>query len=596
MSFKKYPLLYLIFLTCLPLLLFAQNLPPDKITDWSKAGLPNSVLPIFDTINVLSHGLTPDGATSNSAAFDNLMAVNMGSPTVFYFPPGHYFFDKSITLNSQHVLKGESSDETVFTFNLNGQNHLIVAKGELSTVKKNITAEINRNQNSCSVENTTGLQVGDFIRFQFDDAQLVTSPWAEKSTGQLLEIINIQGNILTTAEPFRLDVPLSQNPYIEKINPVELAGVECLHIERQDATTSQTSNIFFQFAANCWVKGVSSHYANFAHVDIENGSHNHITGCHFKDAFAYGNGGQGYGVVLEFNTSDCLVDNNVFNHLRHSMLLQAGANGNVLSYNYSINPFWNEVGLPEDAAGDLVLHGNYPYFNLLEGNIVQNIVIDDSHGTNGPGNVFLRNRAEYYGIFMNDDIPTDDQAFIGNEVTSSNFLLGYYDLAGLGHFEYGNNIKGTVTPAGTTELFYNSLYLGNDLPEYFNKYELDIAAIGLPNNINNGVNPAKKRYGNGELTLCNVGEDSVIINSIDNNVTQLKLNTFPNPVRDILYIENNFLFNDYSVKILDINGKVIFNKNNAPFKIDISGLNNGLYILVLENEQEHFFQKINVVR
>lgn len=596
MSYKIYPLTYLIVLTYFPFCIIAQTLPLDKITDWSKAGLSNSTLPVFDTINVLSHGLLPDGATSNNTALNNLMSANVGSPTVFYFPPGHYFFDKTITLNSQQVIKGASSDETVFTFDLNGQNHLMVAKGELTNNKKTVTANIGMNQNSCSVESVNGLQVGDFIRFQFDDSLLVTSLWAEKSAGQIMQIINIQGNVLSTAESFRLDISLSQNPYIEKINPVEFTGVECLHIERQDATLSQTSNIFFQFAANCWVKGISSHNANFAHLDIENGSHNHITGCHFKDAFAYGGGGQGYGVVLEFNTSDCLVDNNVFDHLRHSILLQAGANGNVLSYNYSINPFWNEVGLPEDAAGDLVLHGNYPYFNLLEGNIVQNIVIDDSHGRNGPGNIFLRNRAEHYGIFMNDDIPTNDQAFIGNEVTSSNFLLGYYDLAGIGHFEYGNNIKGTVTPAGTTEPFYNSLYLENELPEYFEEYELDIAAIGFPNNLNANINPAKKRYEYSELTLCNIGEDSVVINSINNKVAGLKLNVFPNPVGDILQIENDILFNNYSIKLIDLNGKVLFNKNNSPTKINVSSLNSGLYILILENESNYFFKKINVVK
>ncbi|MBK6996924.1 MAG: hypothetical protein IPH31_19135 [Lewinellaceae bacterium] len=38
------------------------------------------------------------------------------------------------------------------------------------------------------------------------------------------------------------------------------------------------------------------------------------------------------------------------------MLLQSGSNGNVLGYNFSTDPYWEEF--PNDAAGDIVLHGN----------------------------------------------------------------------------------------------------------------------------------------------------------------------------------------------------------------------------------------------
>ena len=66
------------------------------------------------------------------------------------------------------------------------------------------------------------------------------------------------------------------------------------------------------------------------------------------------------------------------------------------------DPFWTGTVLPSDAAGDLVLHGNYPYANLFEGNILQNLVVDDSHGLNGPYNTFFRNRADNYGIVMSN--------------------------------------------------------------------------------------------------------------------------------------------------------------------------------------------------
>ena len=93
--------------------------------------------------------------------------------------------------------------------------------------------------------------------------------------------------------------------------------------------------------------------------------------------------------MLHFTTNECLVEDNIFNHLRHSMILQAGANGNIFSYNYSYDPYWTGVFFPANSAGEIVLHGNWPYANLFEGNDVGNIVIDNSHDANGPHNTFL---------------------------------------------------------------------------------------------------------------------------------------------------------------------------------------------------------------
>lgn len=128
-------------------------------------------------------------------------------------------------------------------------------------------------------------------------------------------------------------------------------------------------------------------------------------------------------------------------------------NGNVFAYNHSTAPFWSAFPLPTDAAGDAVLHGNYPYMNLFEGNVVQNVVIDDSHGINGPNNMFFRNRAELYGIFMGTTPPSDHQNFIGNQVTDTTLgAARTIQLAGHGPFRLRQpGQRRCVLPAGTTE-------------------------------------------------------------------------------------------------------------------------------------------------
>lgn len=280
-----------------------------------------------------------------------------------------------------------------------------------------------------------------------------------------MEVTSITGDSLHFAKPLRRSY--TSAPAIRRILPRRQVHLRCLAIERQDVTTSQTTNVFFRNALDCSMHGIDSHLGNYAHVNAWRSARITIENCHFKDAHAYNSGGKGYGVLVDFGTCDSYIHQNTFEHLRHSMLLQAGANGNVFAYNRSVDPNWSSFPFPANAVGDLVLHGNYGYMNLFEGNAVQNIVIDNSHSINGPHNTFFRNRAELYGIFMNTSPASNDQNLIGNQVTNtSSTPYGQYALQGTGHFTYGNQIKGTIQPVSTLEPDSVSLF-GYDYPSFY---------------------------------------------------------------------------------------------------------------------------------
>jgi len=193
--------------------------------------------------------------------------------------------------------------------------------------------------------------------------------------------------------------------------------------------------------------------------------------------------------MVETTSSECKIENNIFKHLRHSMILQAGANGNVFTYNYSTDPYWETSYSPPNSAGDVVLHGNYPYRNLFEGNVVQNIVIDNSHGSNGPYNTFLRNRAALYGIFMSAD-NSPSQNFLGNEIPLATPPYGLYLLQGVDHFEYGNNHRGVIIPSGTQQ-FDDSSYAFKSKPAFL--LQSSWRGIGTPNAMNAHGNSATYR-------------------------------------------------------------------------------------------------------
>lgn len=522
------------------------------MTDWSKAGLLNQ-FPNFDTINVLEQGIVADGATPCDQALKTLLNDFKDNPTVFFFPPGEYYFTQGIQLLKGQVLKGASATETHLIFDLTEEDYLISANGKIKTDTAWLTAKARKDSTTIFIDDPDGVfKAGDFVKFVVDDGELVTSDWALNSTGQICKILSADNGKLTIHRPLRRSFPLAEEPRLVKIRPVQFVGVECLSIERKDTTLTQTSNIYFNMAANCRVSGIASQNCNFAHLTLQQSTQMEVSGCHFQDAFQYGGGGQGYGVVLQFNTGDCLVQNNIFQHLRHSMLLQAGANGNVLAYNYSTQPFWTETNLPASAAGDLVLHGNFVYENLLEGNIVQNIVIDDSHGINGPGNTFFRNRAELFGIFMNNNPASPGQLFIGNEVTSSLPFTGLYMLSGEDHFEYGNNVKGSMQPPSSSILQQLSLFLPTS-PPFFEEMEMPFASIGLPNNLNSGTIPAKAHFLTGQMTSCEM-PPPVVISDTEEAHSEERL-VYPNPTNGLLFLN---VEGKSELRLVDFTGKTVY--------------------------------------
>lgn len=482
----------------------SQTISDDRTVNWQMAGLTGDCYTPTQIINFTDAGGNGDGVTPNDAVIAGILDTISASFTAIYFPPGNFYFQSGIALKSNMVLKGAGAAYTTLTFNLNIPTDAITIKGGETGTQSYCTTNIFKGTNAIPVEDASGFEPGDYVELFEQDAMLVTSDWAFQTTGQIFKIESIAGDTLFADMEIRRDFFTSREVQLKQLNMKTNTGIEDMSIVRQDQTVKNFSNIYFKYAAECWVRGVASYGCNYAHIELHTTTHSEVSGCYVQDAYDYGDGGRAYGVVIHYTSGDNLITGNIFNHLRHSMLLQAGANGNVVSYNYSINPYWTDTWLPSSSAGDLVLHGNYPYANLFEGNTVQNIVIDDSHGANGRYNTFFRNRAELYGIFMSSAAAGGYQNFVGNEITNDGLLLGLYDLSGSGHFEYGNNITGTIQPAGTDDLPESTLY--QFVPGAFYTLESEFPPIGTPEPPDNFVIESQMRYTENVLTVgaeCN---------------------------------------------------------------------------------------------
>jgi hypothetical protein len=572
-----------------------QILPSERRVDWSVAGIRDSSTQNMIVLDALSNGFSADGNTPNDLAFSDLM-MDHPEPFILYFSTGTFLFNQPLVLRSNMVLRGSGASNTTLKIDHGGSGHGILISGSsIPTDTCSLSENWTKDSTNMQVVSTSLFQGGDWIHLSMNDADLITSSWALGSVGQIAQINSINGNLLTLQSAARLDFPISRSPKIKKINPIENVGIECLKIDRIDnCAPEQASNVYLNYAVNCWINGVESNQTTFAHVEANHSSNCSVTNSYFHDAFDYGGGGRAYGVMFHFSTNECLVYSNVFDHLRHSMILQAGANGNVFAYNRSVDPFWTgSAFLPANSAGDMVLHGNYVFSNLFEQNDGQNMVIDNSHGGNGPNNTFFRNRGSLYGIFFSDNT-SPNQNFIGNEIPNTSFPYSTvnYNLLGTNHFVYGNNNKGTIDPAGTSDLSDSTYFFSQPPNEILNQY---YASIGVPNAMNSGIIPATYYLSNNQLFANACGYTTDLGTNNLTNETDLQI--YPNPAVDAVQVASENL-NVRSIRVFNILGlEVIAEKNPIfPLKLDLSRLEKGCYVMYFETSSGNYCKKLNVLR
>lgn len=269
--------------------------------------------------------------------------------------------------------------------------------------------------------------IGDFIEIRLENGSWHDSEnhksWNPKNyVGTIVKIIDIdqQGLELTINQSILTEWEMVKLYGVKaraiKYNPVKEIGFENFKLSTNNINNRQGVNIDFYYAADCWVDNIESAYAASVHVNIANSTSIEVKNSTFHHAKDYGNkavpkqkliAGTGYGVNVS-RSSNCLIENNIFYHLRHAMIIALGSNRNVFGYNHSYDQF----SYPVKNLSDLNLHGHFPYNNLFEGNTVERIHADQWWGSNGPNNTFVNNTVAKGSIKLEK---TNDAVLIGNK-------------------------------------------------------------------------------------------------------------------------------------------------------------------------------------
>ena len=401
---------------------FPQVIPDDRRIIWSP-GIPGGIPEISGPIaNVVNFGADISGKKDSHQAFMKAMNSLPESGGVVFIPSGTYRIDSVILVKKSNIVFRGSPSNVPKLLSFAKGNSIVIIASQKGFWEKPVSGYV-KNSNTVKVANPLYFRSYKFaeIRQENDSLLMYTNPewkqgWAENSVGQIFQIDSLRNNTLFLKKSLNITFAAAQKPMIRPIEMVINTGFENLYIEKMVA---DGHTFHFENTAFCWMRGVESYHTRRTHVSIAVSYANEIRDSYFHHSFDYGGGGSGYGVECRLHTTATLVENNIFDSLRHAMLVQTGANANVYAYNYSVNPVQGEGETNLNKGWippDISIHGHYTFMNLFEGNHVSEIGIADYWGPAGPGNTFFRNRVIDEGIFFYDQ--TNRQNVVGNETTA----------------------------------------------------------------------------------------------------------------------------------------------------------------------------------
>ncbi len=239
------------------------------------------------------------------------------------------------------------------------------------------------------LESTDGLKAGDCILIDGPATERwkkLTKNACKWGTYRFYEVVitNVEDNTVAINQPLRIEFPVIDGSYVQKVVPIRRCGIESLGIEQTE--NLWISSVIFYHGWNCWAKGVTVKKCGRFPVYGSMAKWCEIRDCVFDDAWFKGGGGTAY--TGWDRCWDCLIENVETFKMRHAPLFQWAASGCVIrkSVFHESDGQWHSGWTNENLIEQCVIEsvrGNGGYGYGMWGSPPG----DTAHGPNGPRNV-----------------------------------------------------------------------------------------------------------------------------------------------------------------------------------------------------------------
>ena|SRR6185312_3369580 len=247
-------------------------------------------------------------------------------------------------------------------------------------------------------------------------------------------------------------------------NPIMNDGLENLSMDHTGSSGNRGTEVFN--CSGCWVVGIRDIDSGKAHVEVSESTRTTVRDSYFY--LTQNSVSQSYGVA-SFNTSDMLVENNIFQYVASPEMVNGSCSGCVYGYNYSINDYYTtSSGYVSAATND---HTAGTDMLLYEGNIGSALYSDNFHGTHNLVTAFrnywsgnqpacYNGRANSFSACNSNQVAMDIRSYsryynvVGNVLGQTGIQTAYEEYSGgpstsgeaVFELGFGNTENSTTVP------------------------------------------------------------------------------------------------------------------------------------------------------
>jgi len=395
----------------------ADIIPADRRVAW-RPGLPQGIpsrTTICATVTQPPYSAAGNGTADDSAAIQKALDACPAGQVVLV-PAGTYRIVTGLAIPSGVVLRGEGPGKTKIEGDGTTTKAILQAGSwdEANSPETTIASGFERGSSRLVLASTTGFALGDFVIIdQLNDGDLVRpdgldmasageSPciWGSRADGtrllgQMSEIKSMDAATKTIVIDPPLAMPLSASlgPGIQRVRKriTRDVGIEDLTVSDRAFREANDANIRFWGVAYSWIRNVESANVSGRHIMLTKVFRSEVRDSYVHHAHVYDPGANAYGISLENQSTETLIENNIVYYLNGGLMTNSTGPGNVLAYNYVDLMFGRNYPNATWLTGDLVAnHCAHPYMNLWEGNMGSQIAGDNIHGSSSHS-TFFRN-------------------------------------------------------------------------------------------------------------------------------------------------------------------------------------------------------------
>ncbi len=457
----------IILIVTVPVLAQAQQwsriLDPARAIDWSKAGVRGGI-PNRSTVCAT---LNPGATTSQI----NAAISSCPSGQVVYLNAGTYSGLSGVAFDGKSgvTLRGAGADKTllIFTsgFNCRGlTTDICIASADTNwsggpSNTANWTSGYIHGTTNITLSSVTNLKVSSLLILDQADDPSDTGSVFVCQDPTTVPSCSLQGNATNGQRRNRdqvqivqvvacgtsrgmgqacngTNVTIAPGLYMANWNPakspgawwatspISSVGVEDLSLDHTASAGSYGIEIFN--AIDCWVKGVRGIDSGKAQVELQESARITVADSYFY--LTQNSVQQSYGVE-SLNSSDDLIQNNIFQYIAAPLMVNGACSGCVAAYNFATNDFFAastgyvQASTNQHTAGIDML--------LYEGNEAPQFYADNFHGTHNLVTVFRNQFIGNDGACYNGTPPYGESACNTNQVAMDiRAYSRFYNLIG----------------------------------------------------------------------------------------------------------------------------------------------------------------------